>query len=117
MTQGSGARSAEAEVYRRWYMNRDWRALRLQQLRREPLCRMCAAAGRVTVATVADHIRPHRGDRAVFMDPSNLQSLCDEKPWLCHSSLKQREERHGFSGAVNADGWPIDPRHRANAKR
>src|SRR6266404_1730756 len=31
------------------------------QLRIEPLCRLCLEAGRVTPATVADHVTPHRG--------------------------------------------------------
>lgn len=113
MTQGSSARSAEAEVYRRWYKSTRWQQLRLQQLRSEPLCRACQAAGRVTIATIADHIRPHKGDLAVFMDPSNLQSLCDEAPWRCHSSGKQKEERAGFDVTVGADGWPTAPNHRA----
>lgn len=52
-------------------------------------CRLCQRAGIVTVATVVDHIIPHRGDRARFWDTSNWQPLC--KP--CHDSVKQAEER------------------------
>jgi hypothetical protein len=32
----------------------------------EPLCRLCLEAGRVTPATVADHLEPHRGDFTAF---------------------------------------------------
>lgn len=49
-------------------------------LREHPLCAECLKQGRYTQATVVDHIRPHRGDKALFWDKSNWQSLC--KP--CH---------------------------------
>jgi 5-methylcytosine-specific restriction enzyme A len=79
----------------------------------EPLCRMCKAEGRTVAATVADHIVAHKGDATLFWDPSNLQSLCDPH----HSGAKQSEERTGYSSAIGIDGWPIDPRHPANARR
>lgn len=63
-----------------------WRRRREAHLAAEPLCRMCKANGLVVAATVADHIVPHRGDRALFL--GELQSLCVH----CHSSVKQREE-------------------------
>lgn len=66
-----------------------WRRRREAQLRAEPLCRLCKADGRVTAATVADHLVPHRGDPALFDGP--LQSLCA----TCHSARKQREEANG----------------------
>lgn len=50
---------------------------------------MCKAEGRLVVATVADHIIPHRGDKGLFM--GELQSLCVS----CHSGAKQREEAAG----------------------
>nr|WP_258536290.1 HNH endonuclease signature motif containing protein [Comamonas kerstersii] len=50
---------------------------------------MCAAEGRVTVATVVDHIVPHRGDQSLFWRRSNWQSLCSTH----HSKDKQRDER------------------------
>lgn len=77
---------------------------------------MCAAVGRLTAATVADHVTPHRGDEALFFDPANLQSLCDAKPWRCHSQAKAREENAGFHAQADADGWPTDPRHPANRR-
>ncbi|MFC3058810.1 HNH endonuclease signature motif containing protein [Paenirhodobacter populi] len=36
-----------------------------------------------------DHIKPHRGDQALFWDWRNLQALCAH----CHNSVKQRQER------------------------
>ena len=84
--------------------------LRRQHLRIEPLCRMCDQEGRTTAANTVDHIRPHNGDWSLFVDPSNLQSLCH----LHHSASKQRLERRGFDVAVDDRGFPIDPRHPAN---
>ena len=49
---------------------------------------MCEKRGRVTAATLVDHIEPHRGDMTVFWDRANWQPLCT----TCHSSVKQREE-------------------------
>lgn len=109
-------RSSEAEAYRRWYKTARWQARRAQQLRDEPLCRTCAKAGRTIPATVADHVTPHHGDEALFWE-GELQSLCDAKPWRCHSSRKQSEEKRGYSGEVDVDGWPIDPAHPTNRQR
>lgn len=107
-------RSAEATGYRKLYKTARWRARRMHQLAEEPLCRSCAKAGRITAATIADHVEPHRGDPIKFFE-GELQSLCDAEPWRCHSKVKQSEERLGFSKAVGADGFPVDPRHRANS--
>ncbi len=58
-------------------------------LAEHPLCVMCEAAGIATAAGVVDHIIPHRGDRVLFWDRGNWQSLCTEH----HDSAKQRMER------------------------
>jgi 5-methylcytosine-specific restriction protein A len=89
----------------RGYTHR-WDKARATFLNRHPLCRMCEQAGRVTAATVVDHIIPHRGDQALFWDQSNWQPLCDAEPWRCHSSTKQREERGAAKPKVGLDGWP-----------
>jgi hypothetical protein len=41
---------------------------------------MCEAEGKLTPATVVDHIVPHRGDRRLFWDKTNWQPLCKR----CH---------------------------------
>jgi 5-methylcytosine-specific restriction protein A len=74
-----------SEAWHHMYSTPEWRRLRLAQLAEEPLCRECRPA--VVVATEADHVIPHKGDRALFFDPENLQSLC--KP--CHSEKTMRE--------------------------
>lgn len=92
------------------YATHTWKLLRTAQLIREPLCRFCEQEGRVTAATVADHIEPHRGDRAKFFT-TRLQSLCKD----CHDRTKQRAEIHGYDLRVDLDGMPIDPTHPFNA--
>ena len=106
-------RSDEANAYRRLYKDPRWRSRRMHQLANHPLCKTCQDAGRITSATIADHVEPHRGDLKKFFE-GELQSLCDEFPWRCHSKVKQRMERLGFSPAVGKDGFPIDPKHRSN---
>ncbi len=63
------------------YYNRQWQKARAIYLRAHPLCVHCEEAGRLTPATEVDHIIPHRGDKALFWDRSNWQSLCKR----CHS--------------------------------
>lgn len=88
-----------------------WRAARAAFLRRNPLCAMCQAHGRLTAAEVVDHIVPHRGDRAVFWDMANWQPLCK----LHHDAAKQAEEKSGTIRGCDDAGNPIDPRHHWNA--
>lgn len=68
--------------------DRRWQEYRRVYLRQHPLCAMCKAKGKVTPATVVDHIDPHRGDEAKFWAESNHQPLCR---WH-HNSVKQRME-------------------------
>ena len=66
-----------------------WRVARIEYLRSHPMCVMCLARGRKTIATVVDHIVPHKGDEKLFWDRRNWQSLCAP----CHSSHKQAQEK------------------------
>jgi 5-methylcytosine-specific restriction enzyme A len=69
-----------------------WRAIRNAQLDKEPLCRECAKAGRVTAANTCDHIDGDCNNNPI--DGSNYQSLCGP----CHSSKTAREDG-GFGNA------------------
>lgn len=52
----------------------------------------CAERGRpVPYGNVVDHTEAHRGDKALFWDESNWQTLCQTH----HSRDKQRQERDG----------------------
>lgn len=59
----------------------DWRKMRDQKLRRDPLCEKCAADGRIVPASVVHH-RDHDERNN---DPENHESLCR----ACH------EREHG----------------------
>ena len=83
-----------------------WRKRARHQLQVEPLCRMCKSEGRITAATVADHVTPHRGNINSFW-LGELQSLCT----FHHNSTKKIIEQRGYDTAIGADGWPLDPRH------
>jgi 5-methylcytosine-specific restriction protein A len=94
-----------------------WRALRADTFHRDSLiCQICGAlcAGAYPApdSPVADHIRPHRGALALFLDPDNLQTLCK----ACHDGAKARIESRGYDNAPGPDGWPLDPLHPANRK-
>lgn len=91
-----------------------WRKLRATILRQRPLCAECEKQGKLVKAQHLDHIRPHKGDMALFYDPDNLQGLCHS----CHSR-KTAQEDGGFgnapsdkpSKACGVDGIPTDGRH------
>lgn len=87
------------------YRSKRWQKLRAWHLSKQPLCVMCKAAGKLTAATVVDHVTPHKGDAALFLAPTNLQSLC--KPH--HDSDKQRQEwLDAQRPIVDDDGYRLD---------
>ena len=81
-------RREAAQPWRQWYRSRRWQAVRRDQLDREPDCRMCKREGRLVMATVCDHVTPHRGDYERFWS-GPFQSLCVTH----HNKDKQREEQ------------------------
>jgi len=104
-------RSPEATAYRLLYKTARWRAIRTEQLRREPLCRACASQGRTTAANVCNHIDKASKVTAFFAGP--FSSLCAP----CHDAGEQKAERAGFSAEAGADGWPTSPDHPCNRPR
>lgn len=82
----------QAAPWRAWYKTTKWQRLRWQVLVDATFtCAMCKRIDGRSAQLVADHIKPHKGDEALFWDRANLQCLC--KP--CHDSDKQSAERHG----------------------
>jgi 5-methylcytosine-specific restriction endonuclease McrA len=81
----------QAHPWRALYNTAAWRALRMQTFARDGfVCSMCKRLLPET-ALVCDHVRPHKGDQALFFDPANCATLC--KP--CHDGPKQAQERRG----------------------
>jgi hypothetical protein len=62
--------------------------------------------GQTTLATIADHVVPHRGDWNFFLTGA-LQSLCETH----HNSTKRQFDLRGYDAAIGPDGYPLDPRH------
>lgn len=106
-------RSDAARSYRHLYGSTHWRRGRALFLAQHPLCRRCTDLGRVTAATVVNHIVPHRGDWSLFRDWDNWEPLC--KPH--HDGIVQSEERSGWLRGSGPDGRPRDPGHPWNAAR
>jgi 5-methylcytosine-specific restriction protein A len=103
------ANPASAKDPRRtWYGLSSWKERRRHQLSKEPLCAICEAEGRVTGATIADHLPPHGGSWNAFRT-GPLRSLC--KP--CHDAL-QGIKAKGYRCDIGDDGFPVDPRHPFN---
>ena len=65
-----------------------WRKVRQRYLNSHPFCVKCMEQGRYTLATVVDHIKPHRGDERLLWDENNFQALCK----ACHDRKTWRED-------------------------
>ena len=73
-------KSKQARGYGKWHEH-----MRNIVLTEEPLCRPCNEAGRVTAATIMDHIKPlAEGGTA---DRENLQPICRD----CHTAKTAKE--------------------------
>ena len=85
------------------------RGYRLQKIREEhfsenPLCVMCQAQGRTTIATDLDHIVPlYKGGKD---EPENRQGLCTS----CHEVKTRRDMGQSVKGC-GPDGIPVDDEH------
>lgn len=80
-------------AHKRGY-GRAWWAARLAYLRAHPLCVRCQRQGRLTPATVVDHVTPHKGDMGAFWQ-REWQGLCKR----CHDA-KTALEDGGFGNRV-----------------
>ena len=79
-----------AQAWRKWYRIARWKALRIKIFKRDLFtCRMCARLEGKTSQLVCDHIKPHRGNAAMFWNEDNLQTLCKR----CHDTEKQKAEQ------------------------
>ena len=64
-----------------------WHKLSRMVRMEEPLCRHCLREGRVTAATLVDHIVPLSLSPELRLDRGNLQALCSR----CHSFKTQAD--------------------------
>ena len=70
------------------YGSARWQAMRHARLLAEPYCRLCRADGRLSMASVVDHVKPHNGNVNAFWS-NELQSLCSR----CSNAKTAREAR------------------------
>lgn len=75
------------------YNSKEWRELRAEKLRANPICEMCDEQGIVTAAHCVHHRHPIEDSHSMqemkhwaFMW-ENLQSLCDS----CHASIHKQQ--------------------------
>ena len=80
-----------------------WRKERARFLSKHPICVYCERDGKVEVATVVDHIKPHNGDRHLFWDQGNWQPMCKQH----HDATKAREENSGKAVGCDERGIPL----------
>lgn len=68
---------------------------------KRPLCVMCQAQGRTTLATELDHITPLCAGGPDT--ETNLQGLCSD----CHKVKTAKDMGHKSPAPIGIDGWPI----------
>lgn len=114
MPKRADRRSAAALKYRHLYKTARWQRTRADQLRKQPICERCRAAGFTRIAKVCNHIDPKSKETEEGFFAGPFSSLCDD----CHDGPTQSDEkrgkvtaRAGYSRAVGGDGMPTDPRH------
>ena len=73
-----------------------WKRLSKAHLSTNPLCLSCLKEGRYVPATIVDHILPIRYYPERMYDVTNLQSLCNGKPYSCHQR-KTGHEHYGIA--------------------
>jgi len=100
--------SPDKRTWRHLYSTKRWYRLRWAQLQKTPLFEMCSKQGLVTAVSVVDHRKAHKGDDALFHDPTNLASLCK----LHHDAAKQKAEMRGLDEVgCNENGFPLSNNH------
>jgi 5-methylcytosine-specific restriction protein A len=78
----------EQSKHKKLYNSSRWQDLRRYVLNKQPLCVECLKNNRITPATVVDHIKPHKGNKDLFYDINNLQSMCKS----CHDRKTAKED-------------------------
>ena len=73
-----------------------WKSLSREHLSKNPMCLSCRKEGRYVPATIVDHILPVRHFPEKMFDETNLQSLCNNKPFSCHQR-KTGHEHYGIA--------------------
>ena len=78
-----------ASAFDRGYSSR-WQKTSKRFLANHPFCAECERNGKLTPATIVDHIKPHRGDEVLFWNEKNWQPLCKK----CHDRKTRMNDQH-----------------------
>jgi len=84
----------QSKPWKAWYNTARWQRLRQEVLIRDAYTcqrtfRVCSGRPGEPDSPVVNHIRPHRGNEALFWDPANLETVTKQ----VHDSLIQAEEQ------------------------
>lgn len=97
--KGRAQHRAATQHWRAWYKTARWTKLRASILKRDLYT--CQRTGILLIgkypapnSAVVDHIRPHRGNEALFWDEANLQAISKAE----HDKAKQAEEAKDIKG-------------------
>ena len=88
-------------LYTKLIQSKEWRELRVQVLREQPLCQWCKAKGYVVSAREVHHLveaesgKTDEDVRRLMFSRSNLVALCHE----CHANY-HKEQRYHSSDVV-----------------
>jgi 5-methylcytosine-specific restriction endonuclease McrA len=87
----------KVQPWRQWYHSAEWQRLRRQAFVRDGyVCQrsgvLCIGKGNDPDAPIANHRIPHKGDRKLFFDLDNIETVSKE----VHDGLIHREEKAGY---------------------
>ena len=72
--------------------NARWRRARKYYLMQHPLCVSCLKEDKLVPAYAVDHIVPHKGNKELFWNEDNWQSLCQ----VCHNRKSRYEQEASY---------------------
>ena len=87
---------AHSNLYVQLMNSREWRELRAQKLRANPLCERCQAQGYVVPSRCVHHLvevesgRTEQECREICFQWTNLQALC----YQCHAAIHKAARSH-----------------------
>lgn len=90
------------EERRKVYQSTRWRKLRELKITQQPLCEMCLAEGKITIAEDVHHIQSFMSTddkvlrQALAYDYENLMSICKMHHQMIHNKSNVKECKGGM---------------------
>lgn len=89
--RGTGGFKFDGTAHITAMYDNDWKKYRARFLEVNPLCYSCGA-----LATVVDHVEPHKGDKAIFERLDNHIPLCEK----CHNYITAKFDKFHKPGKL-----------------